>query len=407
MLTVYEQMDVELMFLGCVMARPEWLAKSRMRPEFFQDQRHGRVFTTIKKLHESGGILNTYSLREPLTRAIGGDSKELLLDIFTLKVLPHEAFYWEWMLINWHARRKVARSYEIGVDEVEKDDPNLERIVADITDKSREAIRELMSGGDLRSIEDVSMEVVESMTGDVDTRRMFTGLFGVDDQLSMRPNNLVVLAARPGDGKTSFALQMAAHNATQGRKVLFCSLEMSATEIVNRMMVSTGLVKMAELENRTADPRTVHDAREQILNPNLKIWDAKRATMSEVDREVVRHEGLDMLVIDYLGFIDADDQRQQRYLQVGQIVRDCKGLAKEHQIAVVLLCQLNRDADNAVPRLSNLRESGSIEQDADVVLFLHRLKTFQPEYHLLLSKHRQGATGEFSLRFDAEHFTFE
>jgi len=234
------------------------------------------------------------------------------------------------------------------------------------------------------------------------------------------PGELVILAARPSIGKTSLALQVAEHVATRGHQVYFASLEMPTTQLALRVLcahagVPITRVRAAELD--AADlagmvgastglsglPILLHD------RPGLSCQDVRRATR----RIMSSGKGLHLVVVDYLQRVTPADRKAQRYLQVGQITWDLKALALELRVPVLCLCQLGRVAEEREkktglvrePRLSDLKESGDIEQDADMVLLLHR----QPraaETVLILAKNRQGEQARFNLEWDEDRTRF-
>jgi replicative DNA helicase len=244
---------------------------------------------------------------------------------------------------------------------------------------------------------------------------IFTGIESVDRAAGgLLPGELQIIAARPGNGKTSLAMQVAKWTAEKGRPVLFVSLEMKSTELVCRTLCG-----MTEIESRTlrrgealqTDIDRLEKANHDLESLPFRIFDPPTATVQRI-RATARMQaasaaGLDLLVVDYIGLVEPRDKRQQRNEQVSEITAALKRLAKEINIPVIALCQLNREADGSEPRLSHLRESGSIEQDADVVLFLHRLEPGGNEFKLIVGKHRHGDTGALTITFDGKRTRFD
>lgn len=227
-----------------------------------------------------------------------------------------------------------------------------------------------------------------------------------------KDNHLVVVAARPAVGKTTIVLNNIYHAALQGKKTLFFSLEMKAESLWEKL----GLIRSQEDEHglpyKTSDDTlNKHNAEKLIMHieecQNLPIFidDFAGSSMSNIRttaRIMHRKEGLDCIVIDYLGLVKPEDSKIAREQQVAEISRMAKQLAKELNIPIFLICQLNRDSvkKGAEPQLHDLRESGQIEQDADVVLLLHRdlLAEDKQTTSIIVAKNRFGGTGHSGKR---------
>lgn len=250
-----------------------------------------------------------------------------------------------------------------------------------------------------------------------------TGLHDYDRQLGgLHNGELVVLAARPGVGKTSLALQVAVHNAIDGQVILYCSCEMSATELATRVLCARSKVSSRRIRTATLNPTDLSaldsagdTLREAALHiddtPGRKVRDVRLAA-----RRLKRQGGLAMVVVDYLQMLEVDDKRLPRHTAVGNMSRDLKNLARELDIPVLCLAQLNRTVESTTdhkPRLSHLRESGGIEQDADVVAFIHREELYRRndpdvagQAELIVAKNRNGPEAVFRLTWDASATTF-
>jgi len=221
-----------------------------------------------------------------------------------------------------------------------------------------------------------------------------------------KDNHLVVVAARPSVGKTTIVLNFVYHAALQGKKTLFFSLEMKSEALWEKL----GLIRSKEDEEglpyKTSNQSlNKHNAEKLIMNIEecrklpIFIDDYAGSSMSNIRttaRILHRKEGLDCIVVDYLGLVKPEDSKIAREQQVAEISRMAKQLAKELNLPVFLICQLNRDSvkKGAEPQLHDLRESGQIEQDADVVLLLHRdLLGDKEDVKLIVAKNRFGGTG--------------
>ena len=213
--------------------------------------------------------------------------------------------------------------------------------------------------------------------------------------------NLIILAARPSVGKTTIGLQMAQNAARIGKKACFFSLEMTALEVAQRMIVGTGLVSTLEIVSGNVDWEKYEQAVSWACNKNLLVNDKSR-TLEELCTQITieaQAGNCDIAFIDYLGLISHDDRRKTYAQVIGDITGRLKSVAKECNIPVVLLCQLNRESakEGRSPQLFDLRDSGAIEQDADMVLMLERPRddmgtTIEDRIDLWVRKNRGGKT---------------
>lgn len=188
--------------------------------------------------------------------------------------------------------------------------------------------------------------------------------------------NLTILAARPSVGKTTIALQMAQKAAKDGKKATFYSLEMTAKELVQRLIVGTGLVSTYDIVSRNVDWEKYEGAVAMAVSPNLRIND-KAKSLDEICTRIMldAQTGLcDIAFVDYLGLIRFFDRRMTLAQAIGEITARLKTVAKECGIPIVLLCQLNRESakEGRSPQLTDLRDSGAIEQDGDIIIMLER-----------------------------------
>jgi replicative DNA helicase len=251
----------------------------------------------------------------------------------------------------------------------------------------------------------------------------------------LHDGELIIIAARPSMGKTAFALNLAEYAATHLKvATLVCSLEMSAIELADRLLCSSARVDSHRLRNGRAtieERKKLIEAAAVLTQSPLFLDDSPSRTVVEIKavaRRLKRSHKLGMIVIDYLQLIEPDNTKDPRQEQVARIARRLKGMARELNVPVVCLAQLNRQAEQSgdhVPRLSHLRESGAIEQDADVVMFVHREEYYlTPEERekerqdgnprallggaqIIISKQRNGPTGEVKLVWKHEFTRFE
>jgi replicative DNA helicase len=237
------------------------------------------------------------------------------------------------------------------------------------------------------------------------------------------PGRLYVLAGRPGTGKSVFGLQSLRAAIAAGKRAVLFTLEMPAAEVIHRMLASEVPLPLDRLQAARLGDGDWADllATSQRLAPQpLWIDDTSQLAIADLQiraRRLHRRAPIDLIVVDYIGLMDGDrDARQNRTLEVGSISRGLKQLAKELSVPVLALAQLNRTLEqrgDKRPILSDLRESGSIEQDADVVAFIYRDDLHNQDSpdagcaELLIRKNRAGRTGMIPLRFDGEHCRFQ
>jgi replicative DNA helicase len=258
-----------------------------------------------------------------------------------------------------------------------------------------------------------------------------TGLIDFDEMTGgLHGSELVILAARPSMGKTALAVNIAEHIAVDDdgprKPVLIVSLEMSALELGDRLLCSRARVNGHRLRNGQIsgdDSRKLVQIAASVSKAPLFIDDSPSRNVTEIAataRRLKRQEDLGLIVIDYLQLIEPDNSRDPRQEQVARISRRLKGLARELNIPILCLAQLNRQVEASrdnKPQLSHLRESGAIEQDADVVMFIHREEFYQNndedrervkgQADLLIRKQRNGPTGDIKLTWLHEFTRFE
>jgi replicative DNA helicase len=252
-------------------------------------------------------------------------------------------------------------------------------------------------------------------TGFVDLDRIAHGL---------RPGNLIVIAGRPGMGKTSFALNIAQNVARRGHAVGVFSLEMSRDELATRILLSEADVEGWRVQKDMLSPRHWEALiQAQVAVGGLPIYldDSPNPTLLEISsrtRRLKAEKGLDLVIVDYLQLMHGGSQYENRALEVAAFSRGLKQLAKELEVPVIALSQLSRQPERRGgdhrPQLGDLRESGAIEQDADIVMFVYRDALYNPTgdeqqdriAELIIAKHRNGPTGTVDLVFFGETTTF-
>jgi replicative DNA helicase len=308
----------------------------------------------------------------------------------------------------------VRRGYEA---DAEKDGAP-EQLVSD----AEAVLREVQTGAHreaLTPMPEALTQAIERIDA-IQTHRtqagLFTGLPAFDGQIGgLFPGELTILAARTGVGKSALAAQIAYRAGERGRKVYYGTLEMAAWEVAQRVLCSLSGVNARKIRTgqlTAADCRVLTEHSHALARAKIDFDDRPALRLADIRRAASRltRDGLALAVVDYLQLLTPDDRRIPRYEQVGRLSAGLKQLAREVNVPVLCLCQLNREADTQDrPRLSNLRESGSIEQDADVVLLLHRRYGANDpgtEAELIVAKNRNGETGTFPLKWWPERTMF-
>ncbi len=249
-----------------------------------------------------------------------------------------------------------------------------------------------------------------------------TGFRDLDEiTAGLQDSELVIIAAQPSVGKTAFALGLTRNVIGEGHGVFFVSLEQSKIELAERLLCSQARVDSHRLRKGSLSAEDIEKLMEaggDLARAKLFIDDSPAQGMLRIAanaRRLKRRQGIKLVVIDYLQLIEPDNRRDPRQEQVAQVSRRLKFLAKELNIPVVALAQVNRSSEDRQdhrPRLADLRESGSIEQDADTVLLLHRPDRYEPGQHdgiieIIVGKQRNGPTGEVTLAYLKQYMRFE
>ena len=290
------------------------------------------------------------------------------------------------------------------------------------------AIRRGQSAKDMIPLRQVLPEVLDRLSemSESESRLpgLSTGLSAVDRKITgLNKSDLILLAARPGMGKTSFALNVALNVAKSTRKtVAIFSLEMSGEQLVTRLLSSEALVENGKLKTgnlRETDWRKIADATTVLNQLDMRIDDNPMLTVADMNAKCRRLDNLGLVVIDYLQLMTSAGGKgysgENRQQVVSDISRMLKIMAKELNVPVICLSQLSRaneKRDDKRPMLSDLRESGSIEQDADIVLFLYRDDYYNEDSdkhniaECIVAKNRHGETGKVELRWMPEYTTF-
>lgn len=301
-------------------------------------------------------------------------------------------------------------------------------VIIDRAERSILEISSRRSSSDLMPLNNIVMETLEQFDQIFNAHGNLiglpTGYIDLDKYTSgLQPADLILIAARPSMGKTAFTLNIASNIAILGKRpVAFFSLEMSATQLMMRIIGSLGAINIQEIRtgNIAQDSwQKMMDTADMIYDSPLYIDDTPGISITELRskaRRIKAERGLELICIDYLQLMQGSNTSDGRQQEVSEISRSLKALARELRVPIITLSQLNRGVESRQikkPMLSDLRESGSLEQDADIVMFLYREDYYTPDTDkknvtdVIIAKHRNGPVGEVQLIFRKEFTRFE
>ena len=405
-----------------------------LRPDDFYADANRKLYAHMLSMHDEGQRIDTTLLVERLRKAgdfemIGGAA--YLAEVAqSVPVAAHATYYAQIVRDKATQRELIHASTEILRDAW---DPTIE--TRDVVSQAEEkifAVHDRRSGDQVSSIHDVLMEAFVHIDARLEHGAGLgvpTGFTDLDNLTGgLHDSELVILAARPSMGKTALATNIAEQVVIESNKTtLFVSLEMSRLELAQRMLCSQGRIDAGRFRKgmiNADDRKKLVEASAKLGQAPLFVDDTPSRTITEIAacaRRLKRKENLALVVIDYLQLIEPDNPRDPRQEQVAKIARRLKGIARELRIPVVCLAQLNRQADSGKegnrPKLSQLRESGAIEQDADVVIFIHREEYYLPpddpekekvrgQADLFVAKQRNGPIGDVKLAFFDKYTRF-
>lgn len=395
--------------------------------EDFYSDANSKIFEHLMAMHNEGRKIDTTLLVNRLRKSedferIGGAAylAEVLQSVPTAANAEHYAGIVRDNAIKRELLNAGTQIIRTAYDAAEASDAldESERSILTIRDKR----------GTLSSNSQSVMQIVTDLMAEIENRSadrppwVASGFRELDRFMPLRKSELLILAARPSMGKTALAMNLAANVAESGSPVLFFSLEMNAGNLCERLLSGWAQVDGVKLSqnNLTNEERSrLVEASAQFSQCPLYVDDAPNQNLQKIAatcRRQKRRNGLGLVVIDYLQLIEPDNHREPRQEQVAKISRRLKGIARELEVPVLCLAQLNREADKRTdtkPRLSDLRESGAIEQDADVVAFVHRPEYYNPEdenlrgkAEVVVAKVRNGPTGTAHLLWEKRYTSF-
>jgi len=429
-------LDAEIGVLGSMLLLPETMddVALLLRADDFHDAAHAKLYAHMLAMHDGGGKVDPVLLADRLNssgdyEAIGGAA--FLHRVFNAVPNAAHATYYANIVREKSTYRALIQAGTEIVENAYKEAHEAKQLLA----QAEQKIFGILDGRSSSTVASIStilhaaMDRMEArMRGEHTSGGVETGFRDMDALMGgLHDSELVILAARPSMGKTAFAMNIAEHVSVRLRvPVLFVSLEMSAIELADRMLCSVARVNGHRLRNGTIsreDRQRLVETAGEISQAPLFVDDAPSRTVTEIAaaaRRIRRREaGLGLIVIDYLQLIEPDNMKDPRQEQVARIARRLKGLARELTVPVLCLAQLNRQAEDSkdhIPKLSHLRESGAIEQDADVVMFVHREEYFHRgedkdayagQAEIIIAKQRNGPVGQVQLQWQKDFTRFE
>lgn len=431
-----QSIESEISVLGCAFLEKTALDKilDEVTEDMFYSDANRIIFKAMKSLHDDSipvdisTICNELDKTKSLSK-VGG--VEYITEI--INSVPSTANLSYYIKIIFE--KAVLRNLISKATNIQEDCYNEEDNLVDIIERAESKILGVYNdklGRDIRKIQDIIPEMQKTMESLAETKTEFTGIrtgyYDFDEMTrGLQKRQVIIIAGRPGCGKSAFALNVALNAAINNKNsVAFFSLEMGAEEILKRMYGCVGkidgdILKTGKFKN--TDWKKFNEATSQLSDTKFFIDDTAGISVAEIRRKCRKLKnsdaGLDLVVIDYLQLMSSSNKYAgQRVQEVGEISRDIKKLAMELEIPVIALAQLSRSVEQRKsgdnkPKLSDLRESGSIEQDADIVLFLHSDEygkydgNINRKIELLVAKHRAGSTGSVDLVFKMNTGSFD
>ncbi len=429
--------EAEQAILGSVISDPKCLDEisDRISPEYFYIPQHKEIFSAISSMYELSQSIDFISLLEKLKTSGTYDEtggKAYLTQL--VQTVPSSANVLTYVSI---VREKYyARALMGAANGIIKDINDNAMDSGRLLDSAEQRIFEIRSGRDISGlthirtvIETETFDRLTKMT-DPETREDYIGIpsgIGELDKMitGLNKSDLIILGARPGMGKTSFALNIARNVASSGRTVCFFSLEMTRDQLAQRVLSSEAGIKSEKMRTGELEGdewTRLAQAGDQLSKTELYFDETSDITVQQMKAKLRRMRKVDLVIIDYLGLMHSAKPTDNRVQEVSEITRSLKIMAKELKVPVIACAQLSRATEakgkSHKPALADLRDSGSIEQDADIVLFLYRDTYYDSEKNddqdmgdpskaeCIVAKNRHGETGTIPLHWDGQFTRF-
>ncbi len=403
-------------------------------PEYFYVALHKIIFAEIQEMIGLGLAIDFVTLLEKLKQNKAFDEstgKTYLMDLVNnCPSISNAEDYARVIAEKYNIRRLITSAREIIDDATaENDDPSV------LIDSAEQKIFDIRKGNEKRGLERINSVIMQtfdrldSLNSETDNslKPIPTGIGDLDRMITgLNRSDLIILAARPGMGKTSFALNIARSVACKSKKtVAFFSLEMSKEQLASRLLSTEALISGTKLRTGKLSEdewSRLIPASDVLSKAELYLDDTPGITIPEMKSRLRRLHNLDLVIIDYLQLMASGRRIENRVQEISEITRNLKILAKEMNVPVITLSQLSRAAekrDDHRPQISDLRDSGTIEQDADIVLFLYREGYYNKEKdgeqaaavdmnsgECIVAKNRHGETNSVKLHWQGEFMRF-
>ena len=419
-----QNLEAEESVLGAMMLSAEAIADvlERLKAEDFYRSAHTTIFSAILDVYARGEPVDAITVAEELKRrgdleAVGGHLR--IHELVNAVPTPAGAGHYARIVAEAGLLRRLINAAG-EIVELGYSSPSDPRYAAEMAEELIYRVARHRDEDEVVAMRTLVDEAMSDLERAEQQESAFAGIptrFTELDRLTagLQSGNLVVIAARPGVGKSSFVTNIARNVAVESRKtVAMFSLEMSRWEIGMRMLCAEARVPWERIRNRMTtgdDWGRISQAAEVLHDAPLFVVDSGNVNHVDIRAKARRlrsRTGLDLIIVDYLQLMSHHDRRnvENRQQEIAEISRSLKLMAKEFDIPVIAVSQLNRDPERRAdkrPQLSDLRESGAIEQDADVVMFIHRDDSEDPSVKgtadLIIAKHRNGPTGTVQLTF--------
>ncbi|AFG38044.1 replicative DNA helicase [Spirochaeta africana] len=425
-------LEAEIACLGAILLNPREAVDrvvQKVRPADFYRPAHTKICEAALSLFNRNEVVDLITLTEELRgrgelEMVGGPGYLAMLT----DSVPSSANvdYYAEIIYQESMRRKLI-TMGSAISEVARDHGRKTREIIEEFEKQLFEIAENRQTQEFELAGDIVKVAIDEIERRYRSENPFTGIpsgfTDLDNMLSgFQPSEFIIIGARPSIGKTSLALSLANRMAMQEkRRVGFFTLEMSKGSIMQRIIAMEARIDASRIRKgalRPADFHGLFDAADRIFNAQMWITDVPNMPLLDVRAQARRMKKLhdvEVIFIDYLTLISPEKKDIPRHEQIAEISRSLKALARELEIPVIVLSQVSRDSEGKRPSLANIRESGSIEQDADVVIFLHRERdatadeTAQPviQTELIVAKQRNGPVGTVPIAFVPKYAKFE